>query len=492
LHHKRLNVWSGGGAGERWILLLLVGGAFALRAWGLDAQGLWRDEVDAWRFATAPLAELWSNFTRPGWNGPFYFLLLRGWVSLTGKTAYAMRYFSLLWGVVSVPLFYRLAQRLIGRPAALWATCLVIGSPYLVWYSQEVKMYTWVPALVLAALYALERACVRPRALEWLVVFVATSLAFYSHILAALLIPVEVVWFLLHPRRARRAWLGGVIVLVLLTLPYIPLLYWQAPLIFQQRETGFPAYTLGEMVGILLGGWSTGIAGWGGIAAAVGYGGLALLGLGGLVAMHHPRRALTLLLWVAVPLLIIWGVSLRGPIFTDRYLIWTAPAFYLAIGAGLALLRPLSRWGPLLGLTALLTVGGINLFQQVIQPIKPEFPAAVAYLETQRQPGELLLFQIPYNHWVVAYYATEALEPWAEAPFTNWRQAEGKYLKGPEYVEGEMQRIVGMHSSLWLIYTEVNLWDDRQLVKAWLDAHGTLSDERHWHLVDLYHYELAP
>lgn len=492
MHHNRLHVRSVGESGERWILLLLVAVAFALRAWGLEAQGLWRDEVDALRFATAPLAELWSNFTRPGWNGPFYFLLLRGWVSLTGTTAYAMRYFSLLWGVVSVPLFYRLARRIVEQPAALWATCLVIGSPYLVWYSQEVKMYTWVPALVLAALYALDRACVRPRMLEWNVVLVATSLAFYSHILAALLIPVEWVWFLLRPHRARRAWLGGVAVSVLLTLPYIPLLYWQAPLIFQQRETGFPAYTLGEMVGILLGGWSVGIAGWGGIAATVVYSGLALLGLGGWVAVRRPRQALTLLLWVAVPLLIIWGVSLRGPIFTDRYLIWAAPAFYLAIGAGLALLRPLSRWGPLLGLVALLTVAGINLFQQVTRPIKPEFPAAVAYLETRRQPGELLLFQIPYNHWVAAYYAQGSLDPWAEAPFTNWRQADGTYLVGPEYVAGEMQRIVGPQRSLWLIYTEVDLWDDRQLVKAWLDAHGTLRDECHWHRVDLYHYELAP
>jgi hypothetical protein len=77
-------------------------------------------------------------------------------------------------------------------------------------------------------------------------VVVATSFAFYSHILAALLIPVEILWFLLYPRRDRYAWRGGVLALALLTLPYLPLLKWQAGLAFTTRQTGFPNYTFGR------------------------------------------------------------------------------------------------------------------------------------------------------------------------------------------------------------------------------------------------------
>ncbi|MEA3339156.1 MAG: hypothetical protein U9R15_04240, partial [Chloroflexota bacterium] len=61
-------------------LLALV--AFAARAVSLDAQPLWRDEVDALRFATAPWPKMMASFTRPGWNGPLYYVLLRGWVAL--------------------------------------------------------------------------------------------------------------------------------------------------------------------------------------------------------------------------------------------------------------------------------------------------------------------------------------------------------------------------------------------------------------------------
>ena len=101
------------------VLLMLI--AFTLRAVSLDAQSLWRDEVDAMRFATAPLDEVLSNFTRPGWNGPFYFLLLRGWIALTGTSEYAMRFLSLCFGVLCVPLAYALGRRLFNPQAGFLA-----------------------------------------------------------------------------------------------------------------------------------------------------------------------------------------------------------------------------------------------------------------------------------------------------------------------------------------------------------------------------------
>ena len=40
---------------RRWMLIAIMGLAFGLRAIGLDAQSLWRDEVDAIRFASRSL-----------------------------------------------------------------------------------------------------------------------------------------------------------------------------------------------------------------------------------------------------------------------------------------------------------------------------------------------------------------------------------------------------------------------------------------------------
>jgi hypothetical protein len=45
------------------------------------------------------------------------------------------------------------------------------------------------------------------------------------------------------------------------------------------------------------------------------------------------------------------------------------------------------------------------------------------------------------------------------------------------------------HARVWLIYSEAQLWDDRELVKGWLDEHYVQVDAAHMQGVSLYAYE---
>ena len=65
-------------------ILLVTLLAFAVRAYHLGYQSLWRDEADALRFATGPLPGLLSMFKAQGQNGPLYFLALRPWLAAAG------------------------------------------------------------------------------------------------------------------------------------------------------------------------------------------------------------------------------------------------------------------------------------------------------------------------------------------------------------------------------------------------------------------------
>ena len=527
--------------------------AFATRAASLDVQSLWRDEVDALRFATVPWTEMLANFTRPGWNGPLYFLLLRGWIALAGTSEYAMRFFSLAFGVLCVPLVYALGRRLFDPQAGLLAALLVCASPYLAWYGQEVKMYTLVVALALVAIYGLHRAIEGGGSRWWVVQVVATSLAFYSHILAALLVPVQVVIYFAGWPRARRRWVGALVSLACLTLPYLPLGAWQAVLLFQARDTGFFAYTLGQMVEILLKGWSTGILGWGWPRGAVLVGALAAWGLVSpagsipardsspapdqetlsrpgvaLAPVQLPTSArgtdvwgrLTLLGWLVVPLLAVWLVSLRQPLFTDRYLIWTAPAFYLLIARGLASLCRLVPWHGLGRVVVVLLVGvilaldGGNLWRQATVPVKSDFRAAASYVfdypasggpVAPRAAGQgltfecylplvvrsfdaLIVFQIPYSRHTFDYYFPIEEYPWAEGLYTNYRAPDGSYLMGEQETAWRMEEMTVAYDVVWLVVTEMEMWDQRGLVKGWLEANARRADEAHFTRVDVYRY----
>ncbi|RLC62216.1 MAG: hypothetical protein DRI48_09820 [Chloroflexi bacterium] len=458
--------------------------------------------MDALRFAMAPWSEMLATFTRPGWNGPLYFLLLRGWIALTGTSEYGMRFFSLFFGVLCVPLSYVLGRRMFDYRTGLLAALLMSLSPYQTWYGQEVKMYTLVPALALLALYGL-RCAVAGRGWHWWVVqVVATSMAFYSHILAALLVPVQMSLYFIWWPQARRQWIGGLISLACLTLPYLPLASWQAPQVFQVRETGFYPYTLGAMVEVLLNGWSTGLLGWGWpwgtlVMVALAVWGLASPFLRPLLATPSgPARAgerLALVCWLMLPLLAVWFISLWQPLFTDRYLVWTAPAFYMLVSLGLTTLWRFhfKGWGRLaviLFTGILLVVSGVNLWQQATMPIKSDFRAAAAYVADRYVTGDLILFQIPYGRYTFDYYFPEDEYPWAEGLYTNHRDPGGAYLMGEREAAYRMQEMTAGYSEVWLIATETTMWDERGLVKAWLEANAERVDEAHFARVDVYRY----
>jgi mannosyltransferase len=512
-------------------LLLLALLSFGLQAISLTAQSLWRDEVDALCYAfefphllleaLAPgaagaletpcacpplpfeplqgrLAVRLISVVQPmvQQNGPLYFFLLRGWIALAGSGEFALRFFSLGLGVLLVPLTYALGRRLFERGVGMGAALGAAFSPYLLWYGQEVKMYTLLPLLVLLALYSLRRA-VDEGGRWWAVQVAATTVAFYTHIWSALLLPVEALLLLLWWPRWRQRWIGAGISMALLTLPYLPLLRWQLGAVFVPRETGFPHYSLGGMAVVLLNGWGLGITAQGmGRHLQLVAGGLAALGLGAAfeaAAWRERLRAVLLLLgWVVIPMLGIWFVSRWQPLFTDRYLIWAAPAFYLAMGAGLAFLWRRARGLALPLLAALLTIWGYNLWYQTTHVVKPDLRGAAAVVEASYRQGDLLVFQIPHGRYTFDYYFGPSDYAWADGLYTNHRREGGGYLMSEEVVAARMADLTAGYERVWFIATEVAMWDERNLVQIWLEANGARELEAPLAHVTVYRYRQRP
>lgn len=437
-------------------------------------------------------------------NGPLYFFLLRGWIGVAGTSVTSLRFFSLIFGVLVVALIYALGRRLLDPTAGVLAALLSALSPYLVWYSQEVKMYALLTALALLAIYALRRAVLGGGARWWVVHVITISLALYTHIWSVLLIPVAIFLYLVWWPESRRHWVGGLVSLALLTLPYLPLIAWEARHLFVPRDTGFPFYTLGNMAKVLLGAWSMGIGNWlwpwGTVSivhahlwASILGGGSALLGMFSAMVAGKARRQRSILGlggWLVLPPLGIWIVSQWQPLFTDRYLIWVAPAFYLLMAAGLAFLWKHRRWPMLPLLLSILIVFVSSLWYQSAHPIKSDFRAAADFVARHDETQDLFIFQIPHARYTFDYYFPRTEYAWAEGMYTNHRIEGGDYLVSSEQVAIEMTHVTHEHERVWLIASEVRMWDRRELVQEWLEAQGTLLLEEHFSLVDVFLYEL--
>jgi len=130
------------------LLLVLALLAFTLYIFRLDHQSLWYDEGFSVYLAEMSLGEVTAR-TASDIHPPLYYFLLHLWMLVSGSTEFALRFLSLIFGVLTVPLIYVVGRRLLGDAAGRLASGFIAISPLFLWYSQEARMYTLVTFLCL-------------------------------------------------------------------------------------------------------------------------------------------------------------------------------------------------------------------------------------------------------------------------------------------------------------------------------------------------------
>ncbi len=485
-----------------WLLLLT---AFALRAGSLTAQSLWRDEVDALRFGRDLSTEIAEAFrqggeagwkqlaallARPGFNGPLYFIGLFQWVRLAGDSEFALRFPSLWFSVLAVALGFALFRRYLSRGAAELTAWLLAVAPFLVWYGQEAKMYALLVFLFLAAWGAQEAA--RRDPIGWLEAALWLLAGLYSHILFLLFLPAFLALMFLRGGWPWKALAGMAAAGLLLLIADLPLLRWQIGQLLQWRgglrpvcgETGFPRVAPLGGLGMLA--WGAAVGVWGGFPVWGLFPLSGLMGLGALAGRTSWRARGALAVWALSPWALLALISLCRPLFVDRYLIAALPAWFALAAIGWA--RIPGRIPRALALAAVLTPMVAGLWAQATLPIKSDFRSAARVVAARYRPGELILFHIGYVEYVFDYYFRQPYEgTWA--PATNFRTPDGRYRMGEAEVAAQMATLTRGRKVIWLIYSEASMWDDRDLIRRWLDAHGRLTDRWVFQLVEVRRYE---
>jgi hypothetical protein len=294
----------------------------------------------------------------------------------------------------------------------------------------------------------------------------------------------------------RGRWLAPVLYLTTLILPYLPLAWWQLKLWLSPTfQTGHPFVPLSDILTVLAVAFSRGVLPvqrWYAIFLSVPAFLAMMAGIGLWTAgeketdhRHHLGRwrAVALLLtWLLLPPLAVYGISLGMPIFTDRYLIWVMPAFLALVGMGIVALGHI--WRPL-GLVVailILTLSLADVAAQANRPIKADFRATAHFVAAHQRPEDLLIFQIPYNRFTYEYYSGP-IRQWLNGPYTNDGMSE-------DAVAAELARGTAGASAVWLIASEMPLWDARGLTGQWLTAHGSVTDRGEFTRVTATRYAL--
>lgn len=504
------------------ILLTLL--AFALRVYRLGHQSLWYDEGFSVWLAGKDLASI----TTGDFNPPLYVYLLHFWLGGAGTTEFAVRFLSLLFSVLAVPLTIRLGTRLFDRPTGLLGGLLVAVAPLHLWYAQETRMYAMVTALSLLACGALFEALQGRRAC-WPIYLGATVAAVYTHYYAWMVVAAQtvfVLWWLTRIwggrllRRAQRLgavagrqpwpglprpfrlWLLSQIALVLAVVPWLPILrehyryqnltYWPGTLSLQWvAERTFTAFSVGETLGGDLAHWAT-----------LAFLTLGLVGIVGTLVRDRRKvdGVVFTTLYVVVPVLLLYLIVHDRPKFAPRYLMIATPGFYLLAAAGLRALWPRRRdallWRPLGALAVvgslafLLTTSARSAVNMYFDPTyaREDFRGLARYLEQHVGEDEGVLLLSGHFFPVFQYYYHR----------TNWLPLPTDTRPSPSVDEPitlaiaeEIDRFAVNRSGLWIVLWQDEVVDPNGVVLALLDRVGRpLPVERQFHGLELRHYRL--
>ena len=196
---------------------------------------MWLDEA-----ISASLAGVVTEDTTGGWSAlvealrhdghpPLYYVLLALWSVPFGESDGALRAFSGVLGVVSLPLAWLVARRHLDRRGCVLVVSVLASSPFAVRYATEARMYALLLALLLALHLAVVRVWERPSVLRSAVLAGVVAALLLTHYWSLFAIAVlGTTGLVAGTRNGRRAirqasyLVGAVVAGSLAFLPWLP------------------------------------------------------------------------------------------------------------------------------------------------------------------------------------------------------------------------------------------------------------------------------
>ncbi|MGB8769870.1 MAG: glycosyltransferase family 39 protein [Candidatus Korobacteraceae bacterium] len=392
-----------------WFLTLVTLAGAGFRLFHLGTKSLWLDEG-----ATVTLARMaWPHFVHVWWYGEAsfqgaFFLLMRGWLHL-GQSEVWVRLPAAIFGIASIPLIYLVGRKLMGVGPALASAAILAFSPTHVYYSQEARSYTMTILLVLVSSWFLVRAVEQNHERDWALWTVFGALAVYSHYFASLVLVAQAcsLFFRKRPAPWGRLIIHGLAILAIaapgltyvlrvppqgMTFPWMP-----KPTPKQLLHLALFLGGSGEKFLLAMILWSAGV-----------------------IAIRRDRsgestpgsywRGMLVISWAVVPVLLTALVSLRHPVFVQRYMIFSLPATVMLAGRGMSAL-PKKRIG--FWLVVALCVTSIPTLILGYRKPREDWRSATNVILASAQPGDAVVIYPFYA--IVGFDYYRQLDPHAPA-----------------------------------------------------------------------------
>src|SRR4030043_840614 len=328
---------------ENYILISILFLAIILRLISLN-QSFWLDETTSGYVARDfNFGQIIKGFAPGDFHPPLYYLLLRGWGLLFGFSEVALRSLSVLFGVGSVWIIYKIVKEM-GLKHPELASIMLATSGLYIYFSQEARMYILASFLVLLSFLFFVKTLKKGRVGDFIGFSISLALSGMTHYLTLTMIPVY--WLIGVIKKKNFIWWKKFIASHIIMLGFYIL--W-SPLLLKQIKNSLSVSLTAPSWWIVLGKTTFKEILLVPVKFTIGrisldnkifYAfviifSLSIFGYLLIKAMKNYKNSLPILLWLTIPLLLAIVIGLKVSVFSYFRLLFILPAYYLLVVFGL-------------------------------------------------------------------------------------------------------------------------------------------------------------
>lgn len=454
-----------------WLTLITILATF-LRFFALGSESIWLDEAYSIIESHLSIQGIAASSNQP----PVYFWILRVWIDLFGTSEVALRSLSAIFGVFSVVAIYFAGTALLNKKAGLFSAFIASFAVFAIVHSQDARAYSLLMLLSTLSYWFFIEIFQKDEKKCYIAYTVVSVLLIYTHFFGLFIIASQVLFYLIFIKKFFSQRLKYIIPLAIFIVSIIPLF-----LLLNNNisRIGSGNFWISEPSNMAVVNTLVSFSG-SGSARYVIFTIFILIAIWGIFTLfrkntkphkknpgtHKPKIPsvteekgsklghveimVLLLLWLFIPILIPFIESkIMAPIYQSKYVIGAYPALALMVGNGIVSLK--SKWIITPVLILIIILSSFVLYNYYKYDSREQWRETVQFINTESQPGDLILICNSYYQKPFDYYYQGDLK----------EQGISSTEDATDFINSEDGQSLTQSGRLWLIlaYNKLDIYN---------------------------------